>query len=148
MSWSGADWFNKTNYLSFDFDIIDFDPIKAAAIIRGEIESDTVEREIIKNLHPVITKFDDLANALKNAALIEALLSDIRIDWAFGSTSLGNENINELVSANWLSADRYIGGVLDPSSVNISNEEIHEQYGTAVCKWLIKSTKTLAARGN
>lgn len=138
----------RREYFALDGRLIDFDPIKAAAIIRGEIDSDSIEREIIKNLHSIITKFDDLANALKNAALIEALLNDTGVDWAFGATSPGNENINELLSRDWLSEDRYIGSVLDPSSVNISNEEIHEQYGTTVCNWLIENTKTFAVEGD
>ena len=135
----------RREYFALDGRLINYDPIIAESIICGEIETDSVEQEIIKNLNSTLTKFDALANALKNVILIEALLEERNIRWAFGATSPGNENIDLLLSRSWLSEDRYVGGFLGPSSTYFSNTEIHDQYSTRICSWLLENFKTFGA---
>jgi len=130
---------DRREYFALDSRLVDYSPARAQAIEGGREKAQRVERELIGAMHKIFTLYDDPINALRNYLLIDALLAERGIDWAYSTNDSENArlHIDLLIEKGWFAADRYIGrpfGKVDEPSAapGYPGSVSHAQFGEMI----------------
>ena len=75
------------------------------------VSADRVEHEINESMHAIFTPQDHLANALRNYLLIDGLLEQAGVEWAYSMIDEDNARppAELLMDRGWFNAGKYIG---------------------------------------
>ena len=134
---------DRREYFALDGRLIDYDSDQARKIANGEFSVNRIDQELTTHLHELLSDFDHSVNALKNFHLLECLLDDRDIPWAysFNQNAITNEHTKALAESGLFDKHRYIG-----SSFNLidrrcprgeyPDDACHRLFGEKVFTWI------------
>lgn len=129
---------DRREYIALDGRLIDYSPAYSSGAAPEGRKMGRIERELCASLGKVLTPFDEPITALKNYLLIEALLDERAIDWAFAfnGSDAALRHARLLTEAGWMKRERALATSFerldeDPSH-RCPGPRSHAAFGEAV----------------